>query len=313
MKLNIARVGALGPIGMALVATALNVGCAAGAGEPDQSSEPTGKSQEQWGIAPLGIGCGAGGGAVGTFAFSAPQVINTIVANTAALQNAQFQLYAVNNQGQQTLVNQQAQSATTAQQAMLAQATNFTSAQSALAQQSIQNAFQNSAASQQFANATNVTTAAGMNSAFQNSNSVVSQTNVANQQSWGSGTNNTFASNAAQANQAAQQNAFGANSAQNAAAQQTNAFGANTAQNAANTAAGTNAFNTSIVPTVGFFGGVGVLALPFSNATSANQFANTNALANNFFNNGANSAAQNVTNAFFNNGANTASQANSAN
>lgn len=191
----------LGPIGIAIVAAALNAGCAAGGGEAGKaSSEPTAKTSQPQ-ILPYGGGWGCGaGGAVGSYLFSSPYVINTIAADTSAVQNAQYRLYAMDSQGNLFQVNQQVHTATTAQQAMLATATNNLTATDVLATQTAQNAGANNATAQQFANQQDTTVATGTNNAFANNDTVVTHRNSANQNAWGNTANSAIASNAATAN-----------------------------------------------------------------------------------------------------------------
>lgn len=266
MKLNFARVAALGPIGIGVLFTVLSGGCAAGAGEPNTgSSEPVGKSTQAT-ITPVSFTTTGGCSGVGAFNIQSPQVISFIAANTSAFQNVQMQLFQQTQQGTMTQVNTQVQAANAQFQAMLNQSAQAATSQEAKLNQAASASAMNSATTAASATEQDQTQISGSQSSWQNSNSTVIQHNENNASAQGTASNT------------AAQSALATNSANGNSGSSNNA-----AQNFMNTA-----FQLNTVPA--FFGGIGLL--PITNSSSSSQNNTTGAASNAFFTNAAAAAQQ---------------------
>lgn len=265
MKLNIARVSALGTIGLGLMSLALTGGCAAGGGDPNpSSSEAVGKSAQAV-ITPVSLTTG-GCGAVGTFAVTSPQIISFIAANTASFTNTQFQLFLQDSKNQLHQVNTTTQEATAEMMAMLKASSKSSASNSAMADQSATTSFDNSASARQFAKEQDTTMLSGNQSSF-----ATSQTTVHHEDS-----------HTSNANGSATNVAFNQNSASQSA------DGQNGTSNSADQSFLSSAMQT--VPVAGFFGGV--VLIPATSSSTASGSNSNSALTNAFFNNEARAQSQ---------------------
>jgi hypothetical protein len=260
MKLNIARVAALGPLGIGILFTALGNGaCAAGSSAPNSgSSEGVGKNTQAT-ITPLSLNTDGACNAVGAWGITSPQVISFIAANASAFKNAQFQLL-VQKQNSSTMTT--ATSAVTASASfenMLQAAASASAAQAATAIQSAQASALNSAMTT--ANATEADTTTISGSATSSASSLSSVMHH----------DQHFASASGSANNTAITSSTANNSAS----------GMNGNSNSLNSTFLQTAFNSATVPA--FFGGIGLL--PVSNSSSASTTNTSLAVNTAFFNN----------------------------
>src|SRR5215471_14458929 len=87
------------------------IGKQSGAGTDGNVPDAVGVTQQSW----IANGCGG----VGFFGITSPQIISDVALDQSALASANMQLYTVNDQGVQSLVNQTAQTASSAFQSMV--------------------------------------------------------------------------------------------------------------------------------------------------------------------------------------------------
>jgi hypothetical protein len=264
MKLNIARLAALGPIGLGVLFTALG-GCAAGAGEPGTgSSEPVGKVSQAT-ITPISINPTGACTAVGTFNIVSPQTISFIAANASSFKNMQMQVFEQDNTGTLHQVNTQQQAASASFNAMLVQAASASASNEAHLHQTTNNAASSSATTSATAQEQDQTVIGGSQSATSQSDTQVTHHDDHTAAASGTATNTVFNQNSA------------ANSAN----------GMNGANNTATQTFLNTAMQTSLVPA--FFGGI--VTIPSSTSSNNSGSNNTTSGASSFFNNAAAAAA----------------------
>ncbi len=266
MKLNIARVSALGTIGLGLMSLALTGGCAAGGGDPNpSSSEAVGKSAQAV-ITPVSLttnGCGA----VGTFAITSPQVISFIAANTSAFANSQLQLYTMDSEGHQTQVNKTAQQASASMLALLISSSKSSASNTAMADQTATTGFENNASAKQYAKEQDKTTVSGNQSSFATSDTTVTHEDSHNTDAYGTAANLAF----------------------NSASADSQASGSNGSRSSADQNLLSNQFQSSLVP-IGFFGGV--VVAPSSSSAFLNNINSSDTASKAFFQNQASASQQ---------------------
>ena len=271
MKLNIARVAALGPLGIGILFTALGNGaCAAGNGAPNSgSSEDVGKNTQAT-ITPLSLNSDGGCNAVGTFGITSPQVISFIAANASQFKNAQFQLFVQTQSGSTKQTNMTSSSANASFQSMLVAANSASAAQAATAIQSASASALNSAQTSTTAAEADTTIISGSQSSWQKSDSTVMHHDESNASATGTALNNVMT----------------------LASATSTAQGTSGALNSTNSSFMQTAFNSATVPA--FFGGIGLL--PVMSSSSASQVNSASAVNTAFFNNGSGAISQNAVN-----------------